>query len=55
MIRRVSLSLILGLFVATNAWAQLASQTALVGTVTDSAGLGVTGAKVVAVNLGTIM
>src|SRR5258706_15825922 len=53
MIRRVSLSLILGLFVATNAWAQLASQTALVGTVTDSAGLGVTGAKVVAVNLGT--
>ena len=36
MIRRIALSLIPGLLVATAAWAQLASQTALVGTVTDS-------------------
>ena len=38
---------------ATSAWAQLASQTALVGTVTDSGGLVVPGAQVVAVNAGT--
>src|SRR5438128_629296 len=37
----------------TSAWAQLASQTALVGTVTDSGGLVVPGAQVVAVNAGT--
>src|SRR5829696_1265329 len=37
----------------TNAWAQLASQTALVGTVTDGGGLVVPGAQVVAVNAGT--
>src|SRR5438128_3729704 len=37
----------------TSAWAQLASQTALVGTVTDSGGLVVPGAQVVAVNVGT--
>src|SRR5207247_700384 len=37
----------------TSAWAQLASQTALVGTVTDSGGLVVPGARVVAVNVGT--
>jgi hypothetical protein len=43
----------LALVLATSAWAQLASQTALVGTVTDSGGLVVPGAKVVAVNLGT--
>ena len=36
-----------------SAAAQLASQTALVGTVTDSAGLVVPGARVVAVNTGT--
>ena len=53
MIRRLSISLILGLFVATNAWAQLASQTALVGTVTDSGGLVVPGAQIAAVNVGT--
>src|SRR6266496_2791001 len=53
MIRRISSCLILGLFVATNAAAQLASQTALVGTVTDSGGLVVPGAQVVAVNVGT--
>src|SRR5262249_2662485 len=41
------------LFLATNASAQLASQTALVGTVTDSGGLVVPGAQVVAVNTGT--
>jgi hypothetical protein len=54
MIRRVvSLSLGLVLCLATAAWAQLASQTALVGTVTDSGGLVVPGAQVVAVNVGT--
>ncbi len=53
MIRRMSLSLCFGLFFATAAWAQLASQTALVGTVTDSGGLVVPGAQVVAVNVGT--
>src|SRR6266571_4242863 len=53
MIRRISACLIPGLLVATNAAAQLASQTALVGTVTDSGGLVVPGAQVVAVNVGT--
>jgi hypothetical protein len=43
----------LGVLLATSAWAQLASQTALVGTVTDGAGLVVPGAQVVAVNVGT--
>jgi hypothetical protein len=38
---------------ATSAWAQLASQTALVGTVTDSEGLAIPRAPIVAVNLGT--
>ena len=41
------------MLLATSAWAQLASQTALVGTVTDSDGLAVPGAQVVAVNAGT--
>src|SRR5436305_4969801 len=50
---RALLSLVLSLFSATGAWAQLASQTALVGTVTDSDGLAVPGAQVVAVNAGT--
>jgi hypothetical protein len=40
-------------FLSATASAQLANQTALVGTVTDSAGLVVPGAQVVAVNLGT--
>jgi hypothetical protein len=53
MLLRISLSLSLGLFAATGASAQLASQTALVGTVTDSGGLVVPGAQVVAVNVGT--
>jgi hypothetical protein len=53
MMRRMSLTLCVGLLFATTAWAQLASQTALVGTVTDSGGLVVLGAQVVAVNLGT--
>src|SRR5947209_11440600 len=53
MIGRALLSLVLSLFCATGAWAQLASQTALVGTVTDSSGLVVPGAQVVAVNAGT--
>src|SRR3989442_7268023 len=53
MLIRPSVSLCLCLFLANNAWAQLASQTALVGTVTDSGGLVVPGAQVVAVNAGT--
>jgi Carboxypeptidase regulatory-like domain/TonB dependent receptor-like, beta-barrel len=51
--RRIALLLGLVLLLASNAWAQLASQTALVGTVTDSGGLVVPGAQVVAVNTGT--
>lgn len=53
MIGRAALSLALGLLFATNAGAQLASQTALVGTVTDSGNLVIPGAQVVAVNVGT--
>src|SRR5947207_15472286 len=53
MLRRISLSVMLGLLLATSAFAQLASQTALVGTVTDSGNLVVPGAQVVAVNVGT--
>src|SRR5262245_29576640 len=53
MLGRTVLSVGLGLLLATNASAQLASQTALVGTVTDSGGLVVPGAQVVAVNAGT--
>ena len=51
--RRIALLLGLVLLLASSAWAQLASQTALVGTVTDSGGLVVPGAQVVAVNTGT--
>src|SRR6267142_4098966 len=50
---RLTLWALLGLSCATPAAAQLASQTALVGTVTDSEGLVVPGAQVVAVNAGT--
>src|SRR5262245_38234291 len=53
MLRPALLALSLGTFLTTSAWAQLASQTALVGTVTDSDGLAVPGAQVVAVNSGT--
>jgi len=53
MLRPALLSLSFGLFLTTSAWAQLASQTALVGTITDSDGLAVPGAQVVAVNAGT--
>ena len=53
MTRRISVLLGLCLLLATSAWAQLASQTALVGTVTDGGGLVVPGAQVVAVNVGT--
>jgi carboxypeptidase family protein/TonB-dependent receptor-like protein len=53
MVLRISLSLVLACLFATSASAQLASQTALVGTVTDSGGLVVPGAQVVAVNVGT--
>src|SRR5712692_1193418 len=51
--RRLALCAGLGLLLATSVWAQLASQTALVGTVTDSGGRVVPGAQVVAVNVGT--
>jgi hypothetical protein len=50
---RLPLFLVLGLFLATDASAQLASQTALVGTVTDSGAAVLPGATVVAVNTGT--
>jgi hypothetical protein len=53
MMRRLSLALALVVMLAPRALAQLASQTALVGTVTDTAGLVVPGAQVVAVNTGT--
>ncbi len=52
-ILRTALCLVLILSSASGALAQLASQTALVGTVTDSGGLVVPGAQVVAVNTGT--
>ena len=47
------LSVGLTLGVVSGAWAQLATETALVGTVTDADGLVVPGAQVVAVNVGT--
>lgn len=50
---RFVLSAVFCLCVATGAAAQLASQTALVGTVTDSGGGVLPGASVVAVNVGT--
>src|SRR3954465_1778549 len=53
MLRRISSFLGLVLCLASSAAAQLASQTALVGTVTDSGNLVVPGAQVVAVNAGT--
>jgi hypothetical protein len=51
--RRLTLSLACSVLLTTSAWAQLASQTALVGTVSDTDGLVVPGAQVVAVNVGT--
>ena len=53
MTTRVFVTVSLCLLLTTSAWAQLASQTALVGTVTDSGGLAVPGAQVVAVSIGT--
>jgi hypothetical protein len=53
MMRRMSLAFSFAALLAGNVSAQLASQTALVGTVTDSGGLVVPGAQVVAVNVGT--
>jgi hypothetical protein len=53
MIRRIAVALGFVLLLTGSAWAQLTSQTALVGTVTDSGGLVVPGAQVVAVNMGT--
>ena len=51
--RRILWCVGLACLLATSAWAQLASQTALVGTVTDSEGLAIPRAPIVAVNLGT--
>ncbi len=53
MLRRLPPLALLCLLAAATASAQLASQTALVGTVTDSGDLVVPGAQVVAVNTGT--
>src|SRR5215217_1267600 len=53
MLRRVASFVVLGLVLATAAHAQLASQTALIGSVTDAGGLVLPGASVVAVNAGT--
>jgi hypothetical protein len=53
MLLRVSMALCCSLLLANAAGAQLASQTALVGTVTDSGGGVMPGAQVLAVNLGT--
>src|SRR6185503_15852935 len=50
---RLALWALVGLSCATPAAAQLASQTALVGTVTDSGGAVLPGAQVIAVNTGT--
>jgi carboxypeptidase family protein/TonB-dependent receptor-like protein len=51
--RQLSACVGLVLLLSTSAWAQLASQTALVGTVKDSGGSVIPGAHVVAVNAGT--
>src|SRR5258708_4889144 len=53
MLCRVGLSLPCLLLLAASGWAQLASQPALVGTVTDSGGLVVPGAQISATNVGT--
>ncbi len=53
MMHRIAVTLGLVLVLTAHAWAQLASQTALVGTVTDGGGGVVPGAQVVAVNAGT--
>ena len=53
MARRVASLVVLGLLLTTAAYAQLASQTALVGTVSDAGGAVLPGATVVAVNTGT--
>src|SRR5215210_3028541 len=50
---RITVGFCLVLFLAIDASAQLASQTALVGTVTDSGNAVVPGAQVVAINTGT--
>src|SRR5918996_1437440 len=53
MLRHASLSVCLVALFASGVWAQLASQTALVGSVTDASGSVVPGATIVAVNAGT--
>jgi hypothetical protein len=51
--RKIYLCLSLGLLFASPAWAQLAGQTALVGTVRDTSGSVIPGASVTAVNVNT--
>src|SRR5262249_61436903 len=51
--RHLSLSIGLVFLLSAGAWAQRATQTGLMGTVTDGAGGVLPGAQVVAVNLGT--
>ena len=53
MMGRMFACAVLVVLISSNAWAQLASQTALVGAVTDAGGLVLPGASVVAVNVGT--
>src|SRR4029453_6261639 len=53
MLRRFLFTLVVCVGVATGGWAQLAEQTGLVGTVTDSGGGIVPGAAVTAVNVET--
>src|SRR4029450_1165671 len=53
MIGRMFACAVLVVSISSNAWAQLASQTALVGTVTHSGGLVLPGPSAVAVNVGT--
>src|SRR5687768_15068656 len=53
MIRHAMMSISLVLILASSAAAQLANQTAIVGTVTDSTRAVIPGASVVAVNVGT--
>ena len=53
MLRRFFVTFVVCMGGATGAWAQLAEQTGLVGTVTDSGGGVIPGAAVTAVNVGT--
>ncbi len=50
---RGTVSIVFALSLASNAFAQLATQTALVGTITDTSGSVAPGVVVVAINIGT--